>query len=118
VSLVENKVVWRLVEEVYNESNLDVVDELMAPAVFYHAAVPNISTASRGHSSRDLTAPALFKRRSAKYYWEGMWTTSLGSAKATDSLNHLRLGPSKTCQKVSMVEDGRFGVVASMSAYQ
>jgi hypothetical protein len=40
VSLVENKAVWRLVEEVYNEGNLDVVDELMAPDVFYHAAVP------------------------------------------------------------------------------
>ena len=40
VSLVENKaVIRRLVEEVYNEGNLDIVDELMAPDVFDHAAV-------------------------------------------------------------------------------
>ena len=33
-------VIRRLIEEVYNEGNLDVVDELMAPDVFDHAAVP------------------------------------------------------------------------------
>ena len=37
----ENKaVIRRLVEEVYNEGNLDVVDELVAPDLFDHAAVP------------------------------------------------------------------------------
>jgi steroid delta-isomerase-like uncharacterized protein len=41
VSLVEDKaVVRRLIEEVYNEGNLDVVDELVAPDVFNHPAVP------------------------------------------------------------------------------
>ena len=30
----------RLVEEVYNEGKLDVVDELVAPDLFDHAAVP------------------------------------------------------------------------------
>jgi predicted ester cyclase len=40
VSLVENKaVVRRLIEEVYNAGNLDVVDELVAPDVFNHPAV-------------------------------------------------------------------------------
>src|SRR5215204_2621238 len=33
-------VIRRLIEEVYNEGNLDVVDELMAPDIFDHAAVP------------------------------------------------------------------------------
>ena len=33
-------VIRRLLEEVYNEGNLDVVDELMAPDIFNHAAVP------------------------------------------------------------------------------
>lgn len=33
-------VIRRLVEEVYNEGNLDVVDELVAPDVFNHPAVP------------------------------------------------------------------------------
>jgi steroid delta-isomerase-like uncharacterized protein len=37
----ENKaVIRRLVEEVYNEGNLDVVDELVAADVFNHPAVP------------------------------------------------------------------------------
>jgi steroid delta-isomerase-like uncharacterized protein len=37
----ENKaVIRRLVGEVYNEGNLDVVDELVAPDLFDHAAVP------------------------------------------------------------------------------
>jgi predicted ester cyclase len=41
VSAEENKaVIRRLIEEVYNEGNLDVVDELMAADVFDHAAVP------------------------------------------------------------------------------
>ena len=41
MSLEENKaVVRRLIEEVYNEDNLDVVDELVAPDVFNHPAVP------------------------------------------------------------------------------
>ena len=37
----ENKaVIRRLVEEVYNKGNLAVVDELVAPEVFNHPAVP------------------------------------------------------------------------------
>jgi steroid delta-isomerase-like uncharacterized protein len=37
----DNKaIVLRLIEEVYNEGNLGVVDELMAPDIFDHAAVP------------------------------------------------------------------------------
>ena len=37
----DNKaVIRRLVEEVYNEGNLDVVDELMASDIFNHTAVP------------------------------------------------------------------------------
>jgi steroid delta-isomerase-like uncharacterized protein len=41
VSAEANKaVIRRLVEEVYNEGNLDVVDELVAPDVFNHPAVP------------------------------------------------------------------------------
>jgi predicted ester cyclase len=41
VSAQDNKaVIRRLVEEVYNEGNLDVVDELVAPDLFDHAAVP------------------------------------------------------------------------------
>ena len=41
MSAQENKaVVRRLIEEVYKEGNLDVVDELVAPDVFDHAAVP------------------------------------------------------------------------------
>ena len=41
VSAEDNKaVIRRLIEEVYNEGNLDVVDELVAPDVFDHAAVP------------------------------------------------------------------------------
>ena len=41
VSAEGNKaVIRRLIEEVYNEGNLDVVDELMAPDIFDHAAVP------------------------------------------------------------------------------
>ena len=41
MSLEENKaVVRRLIEEVYNEDNLEVVDELVAPDVFNHPAVP------------------------------------------------------------------------------
>jgi predicted ester cyclase len=41
VSPADNKaVVRRLVEEVYNQGNLDVVDELMSPDIFDHAAVP------------------------------------------------------------------------------
>jgi steroid delta-isomerase-like uncharacterized protein len=41
VSAEENKaVVRRLIEEGYNEGNLDVVDELVAPDVFNHPAVP------------------------------------------------------------------------------
>ena len=40
MSAEENKAVNRhLIEEVYNEGNLDVVDELMAPDIFDHAAV-------------------------------------------------------------------------------
>jgi predicted ester cyclase len=41
VSAEDNKaVIRRLIEEVYNEGDLDVVDELVAPDVFNHAAVP------------------------------------------------------------------------------
>ena len=41
VSAEDNKaVIRRLIEEVYNEGNLDVRDELVAPDVFDHAAVP------------------------------------------------------------------------------
>jgi steroid delta-isomerase-like uncharacterized protein len=41
VSTEDNKaVIRRLIEEVYNQGNLDVVDELMAPDIFDHAAVP------------------------------------------------------------------------------
>jgi steroid delta-isomerase-like uncharacterized protein len=41
MSTEDNKaVVLRLIEEVYNEDNLDVIDELMAPDIFDHAAVP------------------------------------------------------------------------------
>ncbi len=37
----ENKaIIRRLVDEVYNEGNLDVLDELLAPDIFDHAAVP------------------------------------------------------------------------------
>ena len=40
MSLEENKaVVRRLIEEVYNEDNLEVVDELVAPDIFNHPAV-------------------------------------------------------------------------------
>ena len=40
MSAEENKVIIRhLIEEVYNEGNLDVVDELVAPDIFDHAAV-------------------------------------------------------------------------------
>ena len=41
MSAEENKaVVRRLIEEVYNRGNLDVVDQLVAPDVFDHGAVP------------------------------------------------------------------------------
>src|SRR5215217_1151566 len=41
VSAEDNKaIIQRLIEEVYNEDNLDVVDELVAPDIFDHAAVP------------------------------------------------------------------------------
>src|SRR5918995_7331711 len=41
MSAEDNKsVVRRLIEEVYNEGNLDVVDELVAADIFGHAAVP------------------------------------------------------------------------------
>ncbi len=41
MSAEENKaVVRRLIEEGYNEGDLDVVDELVAPDVFNHPAVP------------------------------------------------------------------------------
>jgi predicted ester cyclase len=41
MSAEDNKaVVRRLIEEVYNEGNLDVVDQLVAPDIFDHAAVP------------------------------------------------------------------------------
>ncbi len=37
----ENKaIIRRLIEEVYNGNNLDVLDELVAPDVFNHTAVP------------------------------------------------------------------------------
>ena len=40
MSAEDNKaVIRRLIAEVYNEANLDVVDELVAPDVFDHAAV-------------------------------------------------------------------------------
>ena len=40
MSLAENKaVVRRLIEEVYNQDNLEAVDELMTPDIFNHAAV-------------------------------------------------------------------------------
>jgi len=52
ISLVENKaVVRRLIEEVYNAGNLDVVDELVAPDVFNHPAVREHSTASIASST-------------------------------------------------------------------
>jgi predicted ester cyclase len=41
VSAEDNKaVIRRLIDAVYNEGNLDVVDELVAPDVFNHPAVP------------------------------------------------------------------------------
>jgi predicted ester cyclase len=41
MSAEDNKaVVRRLIEEVYNEGNMNVVDELVAPDFFDHAAVP------------------------------------------------------------------------------
>jgi predicted ester cyclase len=41
VSAEDNKaVIRRLIEEVYKEANLDVVDELVAPDVLDHTAVP------------------------------------------------------------------------------
>ena len=41
VSAEDNKaVIRRLIEEVYNEGNLDVVDEGVAPDIFDHAAFP------------------------------------------------------------------------------
>jgi predicted ester cyclase len=41
MSAEDNKaVVRRLIEEVYNEGNMNVVDELVAPDIFDHAAVP------------------------------------------------------------------------------
>ena len=41
MSAEDNKaVIRRLIEEVYNQGNLDAVDELMAPDVLDHAAVP------------------------------------------------------------------------------
>ncbi len=33
-------IIRRLIEEVYNRGNLDVVDELVAPDIFDHPAVP------------------------------------------------------------------------------
>jgi len=41
MSAKDNKgVIRRLIEEVCNKGNLEIVDELMAPDVFDHAAVP------------------------------------------------------------------------------
>ena len=41
VSAQDNKtIIQRLIEEVYNQGNLDVVDELVAADVFNHPAVP------------------------------------------------------------------------------
>jgi SnoaL-like polyketide cyclase len=41
VSAEDNKaVIRRLKEEVYNQGNLDVVDELVAPDIVNHPAVP------------------------------------------------------------------------------
>ena len=41
MSAEDNKaVIRRLIDAVYNEGNLDVVDELVAPDVFNHPAVP------------------------------------------------------------------------------
>ena len=41
MSAEDNKaVIRRLIEEVYNQGNLDVVDELVAADIFNHAAVP------------------------------------------------------------------------------
>ena len=41
MSAEDNKgVIRRLIEEVCNKGNLEIVDELMAPDVFDHAAVP------------------------------------------------------------------------------
>jgi predicted ester cyclase len=41
MSAEDNKaVVRRLIEEVYNEGSMNVVDELVAPVFFDHAAVP------------------------------------------------------------------------------
>jgi hypothetical protein len=52
MSAEDNKaVVRRLIEEVYNEGNMNVVDELVAPDIFDHAAVPSTSTASMGSST-------------------------------------------------------------------
>ncbi len=45
----ENKVVIRrLIEEVYNEDSQDVLDELVAPDVFNHSAVPDVHYAVEG----------------------------------------------------------------------
>ena len=41
MSAEEHKaVIRRLIEEVYNEDNQDVLDALVAPDVFNHSAVP------------------------------------------------------------------------------
>lgn len=41
ISAEENKaVIRRLIEEIHNEDNQHILDELMAPDVFNHSAVP------------------------------------------------------------------------------
>jgi predicted ester cyclase len=49
VSTEENKVVIRrLIEEVYNEDDQNVLDELVAPDVFNHSAVPEYQRGIEG----------------------------------------------------------------------
>ena len=48
----ENKaLILRLVEEVYNDNDLDVLDELLAQDFVNHSAAPNTNTASRASST-------------------------------------------------------------------
>jgi hypothetical protein len=60
VSAEDNKaVIRRLIEEVYNQGNLDVVDELVAADVFNHPAVPGL----RIRRNSDLTPSHCFAGR-------------------------------------------------------
>jgi ketosteroid isomerase-like protein len=53
MSAEDNKgVIRRLIEEVCNKGNLEIVDELMAPDVFDHAAVPRTPARPRWVQAR------------------------------------------------------------------